>query len=116
MQGEEYKAVKTFCYLGDILDAGGGVNTAVTARIRSGWNKFRELQPFLTSKAPSLKIKGKVYAACVRSRMSYASETWATKAEDGDKLERAEMRMIRWMSGVTSSNRRTNEELRERMG
>ena len=64
VQGEEYQAVKTFCYLGDTLDAGRGVEAAVTARIRSGWNKFRELQPFLTSKAPSLKMKGTVYAMC----------------------------------------------------
>ena len=116
VQGEEYQAVKTFCYLGDTLDAGGGVEAAVTARIRSGWNKFRELQPFLTSKAPSLKTKGTVYAACVRSRMSYGSETWATKVEDEEKLERAEMRMIRWMSGVSLRDRQSSDELRQRMG
>ena len=37
--------------------------------------KFRELLPFLTSKAPSLEMKGRVYASCVRSSMTYGSET-----------------------------------------
>ena len=53
--------------------------------------------PFLTSKAPSLKMKGQVYSACVRSGMTYGSEIWALKVEHEEKLNRAEMRMIRWM-------------------
>ena len=92
------------------------MDSAVTARIRSGWNKFRELQPLLTSKAPSLKMKGTVYAACVRSCMTYGSETWAMKADQEDQMEKAEMRMIRWMSGSTLKDRRTSRELREQMG
>ena len=45
-----------FCYLGDMIGAGGGgVLAAVNARIRSGWRKFRELLPLLTSKGTSLR-------------------------------------------------------------
>ena len=54
-----------------------GVDLAVTTRVRSGWKKFRELMPFLTSKVKSLKMKGQVYSACVRSGMTYGSETQA---------------------------------------
>ena len=32
--------------------------------------------------------------------MIYASETWALKIEDLRRLERAEMRMLRWIAGV----------------
>jgi hypothetical protein len=42
--------VRKFCYLGDMLDADGGVDSAVTTRVRRAWNKFRELAPFLTAK------------------------------------------------------------------
>ena len=55
--------VKSFRYLGD-----------TTARIRNGWMKFRELLPFLTSRATPLEMKGRVYASCVRSSMIYGSE------------------------------------------
>ena len=73
MDGESYGCVKSFCYLGDTLD--GGADLATTARIRNGWMKFRELLPFLTSRAPPLEMKGRVYASCFRGSMTYGSET-----------------------------------------
>ena len=113
---EQYKMVHSFCYLGDTLNANGGVDLAVTARVRCGWWKFREMAPFLTSKRPSLKMKGRVYAACVRSCMLYGSETWALRLDHVTKLERAEMRMIRWMCGVTLKDRMTSADLRTLVG
>ena len=70
----------------------------------------------LTSKKVALRLKGKVYGTCVRSSMIYGSETWAVNAEQAAKLERAEMRMVRWMSGVSLREKKTNAELRESMG
>ena len=116
IDGEEYKAVSSFCYLGDMLDAEGGVKLAVTTRIRCGWKKFRELAPFLTSKAPTPKLKGMVYAACVRTSMIYGSETWAITTEDSKRLERAEAQMVRWMSGVTLKDRKRTSEVLQSLG
>ena len=79
------------------------------------WKKFRELSGILTSKV-ALRLKGKVYGACVRSSMIYGSETWTVNAEQEVKLERAEMRMVRWMCGVSLREKKTNAELRESMG
>jgi len=61
--------VDKFCYLGDMLDADGGCDSAVTARVRSAWKKFREYLPILAEKGFSLKLKGKVYATCVSCLM-----------------------------------------------
>ena len=55
---ETYECVKSFCYLGDTIDGDGAADLAVTATIRNGWMKFRELLPFLTSRAPPLEMKG----------------------------------------------------------
>ena len=63
----------------------------------------------------ALRLKGKVYGVCVQSSMIYGSETWAVNAEQEAKLERAEMRMVRWICGV-SLREKTNAELRESMG
>ena len=52
--GETHDCVKSFCYLGDTLDGDGGADLAATTRIRNGWMKFRELFPFLTSRAPPI--------------------------------------------------------------
>ena len=42
--------VDKFCYLGDMLSVDGDVDAAVEARIRIGWNKFRQLVPLLTKR------------------------------------------------------------------
>ena len=42
----------------ETFDGDGGADLFATARIRNGWIKFRELLPFLTSRAPPLEIKG----------------------------------------------------------
>ena len=48
--------------------------------------------------------------------MIYGSETWAMTAEQSGRLERTEMRMVRWMCGVSLRDRVPSAELRERMG
>src|SRR5260221_14793832 len=48
--------------------------------------------------------------------MIYGSETWPMRAEHEAKLERAEMRMIRMMCGVSLRDKITSAMLRERMG
>ena len=75
VDGETYGCVKSFCHLGDTLDGDGGADLATTAKIMNGWMKFQELLPFLTSRAPPLEMKGRVYASCVRSSMTYGSKT-----------------------------------------
>jgi len=37
------EVVDKFCYLGDMLSVDGDADAAVEARIRIGWNKFRQL-------------------------------------------------------------------------
>ena len=61
VDGETYGCVKSFCYQGDTLDGDGGADLAATARSRNGWMKFQEFLPFLTSRAPPLEMKGRVY-------------------------------------------------------
>ena len=109
MDGETYECVKSFCYLGDTLDGDGGVDLAATARIRNGWMKSRELLPFLTSRAPPLEMKGRVYASCVKSSMIYGGQTRPLLVDVGLKFERAGMQMIRWMCGISMKDRRTHE-------
>ena len=54
--------VDKFCYLGDMLSVDGDADAAVGARIRIGWNKFRQLVPLLTNKDVSLIMRGSWYA------------------------------------------------------
>jgi len=42
-------------YIGHMLDADGGCDSAVTARVTYAWKKFRQYLPTLTGKGFSLK-------------------------------------------------------------
>ena len=44
----------SFCYLGDMLSAGGGCELAISTRCSVGWGKLKKLLPILTSKRISL--------------------------------------------------------------
>ena len=57
-------------------------------------------------------VKGKVYKTVVRPTMIYGAETWAVKKAQEKKLDVAEMRMLRWMSGVTKLDRIKNKIIR----
>ena len=78
----------------------GDADAAVEARIRIGWNKFRQLVPLLTNKDVSLIMRGRLYSSCVRSSLLHGSETWPVRKENVVALQRAEMRMVRWMCGT----------------
>ena len=60
----------------------------------------RQLVPLLTNKDISLTVRGRLYSSCVRSSMLHRSETWPVRKENEVALQRAEMRMVRWMRGV----------------
>ena len=87
-------------YLGDMLSAGGGCELAIATRCCIAWGKFRKLLPLLTSKHISLKVRGKVFSACVRPAMLYGSETWALNPSDLLWLCCNNCAMIRWICGV----------------
>ena len=88
------------CYLGDMLSVDGDADAAMEARIRTGWNKFRQLVPLLTNKDVSLIMTGRLYSSCVRSSMLHGSETWPVRKENVVALQRAETRMVRLMCAV----------------
>ena len=79
-RGGGRKAVEEFCfedveldcvgesaYLGDMLNDTGGAEQALAARVRAAWMKFRELGGMLCTQGASLRMKGVVFKACVRS-------------------------------------------------
>ena len=98
MDEEVIKQVSSFKYLG--------------SRIQSGWNAWRRLTGVLCDKKISARLKGKVYKTAVRPAMLYGSETWPMKRVHEKKVDVTEMRMLRWMLGVTKMDRIRNEYIR----
>jgi len=108
--------VDKICYLGDMLSVDGDADPAVEARIRIGWNKFRQLVPLLTNKDVSLIMRGRLYSSCAQSSILHGSETWLARKENVVALQRAEMKMVWWMCGTKLKDRFPSRELRERQG
>ena len=50
-----------FCYLGDMLSAGGGCELASIKRCKCAWAKFRQLLPLLANRHLSLLTRGRDY-------------------------------------------------------
>ena len=86
---DKLEVVASFCYLGDMLSAGGGSEITVTTRVKTAWKKFRELLPVLTSRHLSYKTRGRV-----RSTMLHASETWPLTKTNLQRNDRAMIRQI----------------------
>ena len=69
LDGQATEVVQKFCYLGDTIEAQGGARAGVIARVKSGWSKFRELLPFLTSRAlPLLSGRKSLSGACMQCK------------------------------------------------
>ena len=58
---DQVELVKSFCCLGNRLNASGGSEVAVTARSRAEWIKFRECEKLLNGRKVLLKMKERIY-------------------------------------------------------
>ena len=92
---DKLEEVASFCYLDDMLSAGGGCEITVNTRVKTAWKKFRELLPVLTSPHLSNKTRSHVYSSCVRSAMLHASETWPLTKMNLQRLQSNDRAMIR---------------------
>ena len=108
--------VTKFSYLGDLLDCGGGAETAVRHRIAIAWSKWRELSSLLSNRGIPLKHRARVYDACIRSAMLYAAETLALTGRDENLLQGCDRRMLRRLRGVTLRDRISSDEVLRRCG
>ena len=92
---DKLEVVASFCYLGDMLSAGGGCEIVVTTCVKSAWKKVKELLPVLTSRHLSYKTRGHVYNPCMPSAMLHASETWPLTKTNLQRLQPNDRAMIR---------------------
>ena len=102
---EKLEAVPEFCYLGDMLSAGGGCKLAAVTRCKCVLGKFCQLLPLLTNRNVSLVTRGRVYSTCVWSVMLHAAETLAMTAATLNRLRRNDHAMIRWICNVKAMSR-----------
>ncbi|KAH0454565.1 hypothetical protein IEQ34_016489 [Dendrobium chrysotoxum] len=104
----------SFRYLGSIVQSDGEIYGDIISRIQVGWLNWRNASGLLCDRKVPLKFKGKFYKM-VRPAMLYGTECWPLKEKHNIKLSVAEMRMLRWMSGLTLRDKIRNERIREKV-
>ena len=97
---DKLEVVPSFCYLADMLSAGGGCELSIKTRVKIAWKKFKELLPVLYFRHLSFRTRGRVYSSCVRSAMLHASETWPLAKQNLQRLQRYDRAMIRQICNV----------------
>ena len=112
----EVETVNGFCYLGDRLNASGGCEAAVTARVRIGKVRFRESGELLFGNRFFLRMKDKVYHCCVRPSTLYGSEACCLKENEKAILRRTKRALMRVMCGQKVVDRKTTEEQMDTLG
>ena len=111
--GEELKNVTTFKYIGSMFDAEGGSTTDCKNRVRLAWNKWREITGVTCDKKVPVKLKHKIYKTVIKHTMTYGAECWTMKKKDDMMMNKTEMRMLRWIQGLSLREHNSNEEIGE---
>ena len=110
--GERVNQVDHLRYLGSLVDEGADVEREINCRIQAGWKGWREMSGVLCDKKMPVKLKGKVYKIAVRPAMLYGMETLPVRKANETRMNVTEMRMLRWMCGVSREDRIRNENKR----
>ena len=112
LEGSNLKRVTSFKYLGSMTQSSGDLDKEIAHRVQSGWNNWRKITGVVCDRRVPIKLKGKIHKAVVRPALMYGLETAPIKKTEERKLDVAEMKMLRWMSGVTRMDRIRNEYIR----
>ncbi|GJU90167.1 retrovirus-related pol polyprotein LINE-1 [Tanacetum coccineum] len=92
---------ESFRYLRSMIHKSGRIEDDVTHRIQVGWLKWRSTTGIMCDNKVPLKLKGKFYRVAIRPAMLYGSECWPLTKVQANRMEVAEMRMLRWTCGKT---------------
>ena len=101
VEKEKLEAVSEFCYLGDMLSAGGCCELAAVTPCKCDKGKFCYLPPpLLTNRSLPLADRDRVYSTCVKNVMLHAVETSAMTMDTQNSLWRNELAQIHWICNV----------------
>jgi len=87
----------------------------VRSQVSAGWQKWRQTTGVLCDKKVPVHLKAKIYKTVVRPAALYGTECWPTARKHEQSLHVMEMKMLRWMQGLTRLDHVTNYDIRQRL-
>ena len=97
VEKEKLEAVSEFCYIGDMLSAGGCCELAAVTPCNCDKGTA---PPLLTNRSLPLADRDRVYSTCVKNVMLHAVETWAMATATQNSLWRKELTQTHWICNV----------------
>ena len=115
-----FEVVKSFKYLGSILNVTNDIEEEIKTRVTQGSRSFYSLKHLFKSSILSRATKFRLYKTVVRPIVMYGSETWSLTSKQESLLSCFERKIQRAISGPVHERDvwriRTNRELRDILG
>ena len=96
-QEEKAEEVQKYKYLGSVVQQDG----KMSIRIQAGWSNWKKVSGVLCERKMPMRLKGKVYRTVVRPALLDGTETWPMIRRLEQRFDVTEMRMLKWLCGVT---------------
>ncbi|KAH9591173.1 Laminin subunit gamma-1 [Schistosoma haematobium] len=117
IDGEDLEDVKTFTYLGSIINEQGGFDADVKARIGKARAAYLQLENIWNSKQLSINTKVRIFNTNVKTVLMYRAETWRTTKAIIQKIQvfmnscLRKILRIRWPDTISNDQlwKRTNQ-------
>ncbi|VDO95885.1 unnamed protein product [Schistosoma curassoni] len=109
LDGEDLEDVKTFTYLGNIIDEHGGSDADVNARISKARTAYLQLKNIWNSKQLSTNTKVRMSNTNVKTVLLYGVETWRTTKAIIQKIQMfinsylRKILQIRWPDTISNN-------------
>ncbi|VDO54469.1 unnamed protein product [Schistosoma margrebowiei] len=121
LDGEDLEDVKTFTYLGSIIDEHGGSDSDVKAQIGKARAVYLQLRNICNSKQLSTNTKVRIFNTNVNRVLLYGPETWRTTKAIIQKIQvfvnscLRKILQIRWPDNISNNAlwERTNQIVAE---
>ena len=105
MENTKVPRVKKCKYLASMVQESGSCQREVKRRVQAGWNGWRKVSRVICDWRLPVGVRRKVYSSVVKPVMVYGLETVAVTKKQVEKMELAEMKMLRFTVKVMRKNK-----------
>ena len=113
VEGERVEQVKEMKYSGTMISSDGSMDSEVEQRIGMASRMVGAIGSTVLGRKELTKgTKLRVVNATVISMLTYGYEAWALQARHKGRIQATQMRVLRWIEGVSRLERIRNVDLR----
>lgn len=116
LEGIQLEQVKSFKYLGAIVNSEGSTREEIRKRIGMAKLAYTKMKGLLTAKRIPRPLRVRFAKCYVWSVLLYGCETWVMRKQEEKYLESFELWLWRRMEGIKWTDKVRNEEVLRRVG